>query len=31
MIKYKDLIAEFENLKNSRGTLLGGIDPEHAA
>ena len=31
MIKYKDLIAEFKNLKNSSGTLLGGVDPEHAA
>ena len=31
MIKYKDLVSEFENLKNSKGTLLGGIDPEHAA
>ncbi|GIT33193.1 MAG: hypothetical protein Ct9H300mP3_07240 [Gammaproteobacteria bacterium] len=25
MIKYKDPIAEFENLKNSKGTLLGGL------
>ena len=31
MIKYKDQIAEFKNLKSSKGTLLGGVDPEHAA
>ena len=31
MIKYKDQIAEFQNLKNSKGSLLGGVDPEHAA
>ena len=31
MVKYKELVAEFESLKNSKGSLLGGVDPEHAA
>jgi len=31
MVKYKELVAEFKNLKNSKGSLLGGVDPEHAA
>jgi len=31
MVKYKELITKFENLKNAKGSLLGGVDPEHAA
>ena len=31
MVKYKELVTKFENLKNAKGALLGGVDPEHAA
>ena len=31
MVKYKELVTKFENLKNAKGSLLGGVDPEHAA
>ena len=31
MVKYKELITKFKNLKNAKGSLLGGVDPEHAA
>tara|TARA_B100000686_G_scaffold82395_1_gene89036 strand:- start:11331 stop:12935 length:1605 start_codon:yes stop_codon:yes gene_type:complete len=31
MNKYTDLIKEFEDLKKSKGPILGGVDPEHAA
>ena len=31
MTKYEELVKEFEILKQHKGSILGGVDPEHAA
>ena len=31
MNHYKKLIRELEDLKKKKGSILGGVDPEHAA